>query len=675
MAVVEMQRISLCGLNKDREEILARLQALGVVQIEFRKSDAKKLKKYRAADTSDQRQEFERQIQHAESALEILDRYAPEQTSLLDSLAGKALIRKNEMEEVEKTRGQCMETAEDLIDSEKRISEYRSEIARLQNQRESLLPWMNLDIPMNSTGTGRTRVLIGTFSDEVTEENVLTFLKTGKPAVEAADVEIISQDKDQTCLAVICLNEDAAAAEEALRANGFSKPTFLPPDTPLKEGDRLQEEIQSLEAKVDAEKEQIAALSDKRSMLKILADDGRIQSERSEISGQLPQTKKVFALSGYVPADCAEGLKEELTRDFVAEVEIEKIGAKEKPPVMLKNNPFSRCVQGLTASYGLPSKNDIDPTFLMSFFYIVFFGMMLSDAGYGLLIVIFCAFVVIKFPRMDPGLRQSFKMFLWCGCSTVFWGLMFGGFFGDLITVVADVFFGKDVTIPALWYTPLDDPMRLLMVCLVFGLIHLFLGFGIKGYMLLKKHDVIGFLCDIVAWYAFLIGLILMLLPTEIFYSISNIEFNFGPVISNLAIALALIGAVVILVMSGRRKKKKIGIRLALGLYDLYGITTWLSDILSYSRLLALGLATGVIAQVINQMGSMLGSGIIGIIFFIIVFLIGTALNMAINILGAYVHTNRLQYVEFFGKFYETGGRPFEPFTKRTKYVDIQEES
>ena len=675
MAVVEMRRLSLCGMNKDREEILARLQELGVVQIEFLKRDAKKLRKYRAADTSDERQKFERQIQHAESALEILDRYAPENTSLLDSLAGKALIEKNQMKEVEINREKYLNITEKLIDSEKRISESRSEIARLQNQSESLIPWMNLDIPMSCTGTEKTQVLIGTFSDAVSEENVLTFLKTGNPPVEAADVEIISQDKDQTCAAVVCLKQDAAAAEEALRTNGFAKPSFLPGDAPQKEADRIQEEIADLEAGIEKEKENICRYADERAALRILADDGRVQAERTEISGQLPQTKSVFALSGYVPADSAEQLKEELTRNFTTEVEIAEVGAKENPPVILKNNPFSSVVQGLTASYGLPGKGDIDPTFLMSFFYVIFFGMMLSDAGYGLLIVIFCAFVVIKFPRMEPGLRQSFKMFLLCGISTTFWGVMFGGFFGDLITVVADVFFGKTVVIPALWYTPLDDPMRLLMFSLVLGLIHLFLGFGIKGYMLLKKGDVIGFLCDIVAWYAFLVGLILMLLPTEIFYSISSMEFNFGPVLSMLAKVLAVGGALVILVMSGRRKKKKIGIRLALGLYDIYGITSWLSDILSYSRLLALGLATGVIAQVINQMGSMLGNGIIGIVFFIIVFLIGTALNMAINILGAYVHTNRLQYVEFFGKFYQTGGRPFEPFMKRTKYVDIQEEN
>jgi len=142
-----------------------------------------------------------------------------------------------------------------------------------------------------------------------------------------------------------------------------------------------------------------------------------------------------------------------------------------------------------------------------------------------------------------------------------------------------------------------------------------------------------------------------------------------------LAKGMAIVGAVGILLMSGRRKKNNWGLRLALGAYDLYGLTSWLSDVLSYSRLLALGLATGVIASVFNQMGSMFGGGVLGAIIFIIVFIIGHAFNIGINLLGAYVHTCRLQYVEFFGKFFEGGGKEFHPFRSNTKYVEVKEET
>ena len=147
-------------------------------------------------------------------------------------------------------------------------------------------------------------------------------------------------------------------------------------------------------------------------------------------------------------------------------------------------------------------------------------------------------------------------------------------------------------------------------------------------------------------------------------------QFNFPGWLKNTSYGLAIAGAAIIVLMSGRDHKNPV-LRLALGLYDIYNLTGWLSDLLSYSRLLALGLATGVIAQVINQMGSMAGDGIFGAIVFIIVFIVGHLFNLAINMLGAYVHTCRLQYVEFFGKFYEGGGNPFRPFRENTKYVDI----
>ena len=240
--------------------------------------------------------------------------------------------------------------------------------------------------------------------------------------------------------------------------------------------------------------------------------------------------------------------------------------------------------------------------------------------------------------------------------------------------IVSGTFFGETVTVPALWFIPLNDPMRLLVYSLAFGVVHLFVGLGIKGYMLLKDGKPLDFFCDVVLWYAFLVGLLLMLIPTDIFASIAQAKITFPPFLNMLAKALAIIGVVGLILMSGRENKNP-ALRIALGAYDVYNITGWLSDVLSYSRLLALGLATGVIASVVNQMGSMFGKGIVGVIGFVLVFVVGHTLNLAINLLGAYVHTNRLQFVEFFGKFYEGGGKPFEPFKSDTKYVDIKEET
>ena len=325
-------------------------------------------------------------------------------------------------------------------------------------------------------------------------------------------------------------------------------------------------------------------------------------------------------------------------------------------------------------SYGLPHKGELDPTTIMSFFYIFFFGMMLSDAAYGAIVSIVCGILVWKFPRMSDSMKKSLKLFFYCGLSTLVWGILFGGYFGNIVDIVSEKFFGTAVTVPALWFIPLNDPMKLLVFSLLFGVIHLFVGLGIKGYLCLRDGKAMDFFCDVVLWFLLLVGLIFMLLPSDIFASIAQTNIVFPGWLNTAAKVLAVIGASGIVLMSGRENKNP-ALRIALGAYDLYNITGWLSDALSYSRLLALGLATGVIASVINQMGSMLPNNVVGVIFFIVIFIVGHALNLAINLLGAYVHTNRLQFVEFFGKFYEGGGRPFAPFKENTKYADVKEET
>ncbi|MEG0354988.1 MAG: V-type ATPase 116kDa subunit family protein, partial [Lachnospiraceae bacterium] len=376
----------------------------------------------------------------------------------------------------------------------------------------------------------------------------------------------------------------------------------------------------------------------------------------------------------YVPAQKVPQIEEKLTSRYDLVVDVEGLKEDEESPILLQNGTFSGSVEGVIESYGLPIQSEIDPSKIVSFFYVFFFGLMLSDAAYGIIVFIACLVVLKKFPRMAEGMNKTLHMFMYCGLSTLVWGILFGGFFGDAVQVVSRVFFGHEIIVPALWFIPLNDPMKLLLYSMLFGTIHLFVGLGIKGYMCIRDKKYVDFVCDVVFWYALLIGLILILIPSDIFASIAGMKMAFPPALTMLSKVLAIGGAAGILLMSGRSSKNP-GLRIALGAYDLYNITGWLSDVLSYSRLLALGLATGVIASVINQMGSMVGNNIFGVIVFIIVFIAGHLFNMAINLLGAYVHTNRLQFVEFFGKFYEGGGRAFHPFTTNTKYVDIKEET
>ena len=671
MAVLQMQRISICALKRDRKAILENLQSMGVIEMNQIADGDDGFEKM---DTQNARVGFEKKAQLSENALAILESYAPQKQSLLSSLEGKALIGKKKFDNTVAAKETITAKADTLVALNKEIAENKANILKLSNQIESLSPWLKLDVPMNYNGTDKVAMLLGTMAADTAQDAVYAKIATHAQAVDAVDVEIIRTDKDATYLVVFCLREDEAAVEEALRAAGFARPSQVVDKKPAEKKADLEAEIEKLNKEISKKEEEIRTLSSCREDLKIIGDYFRMRADKYEILGTLPQSQRTFVVSGYIPVKAVDAVKKAIGEVYDCVIDVEDLKEDEEPPTILNNNGFSSSMEGVLESYGLPHKGEFDPTTIMSFFYVFFFGMMLSDAAYGAIIAIACFIVLKKYPRMGEGMHKSLKMFMFCGVSTLVWGVLFGGYFGNVVDIVSGTFFGKTVTVPALWFIPLNDPMRLLVYSLAFGVIHLFVGLGIKGYMLLKDGKPLDFFCDVVLWYAFLIGLLLMLIPTDIFASIAQAKITFPPFLNMLAKALAIIGVVGLVLMSGRENKNP-ALRIALGAYDVYNITGWLSDVLSYSRLLALGLATGVIASVVNQMGSMFGKGIVGIIGFLIVFIVGHTLNLAINLLGAYVHTNRLQFVEFFGKFYEGGGKPFEPFKSDTKYVDIKEET
>lgn len=671
MAVLQMQRISICALKKNRKAILEKLQSMGVMEVV---SILDEDEDFQRMDTANARSSFDKAAGTADRALEILQVYAPEKKSMLSSLEGKSLVDQKKYQQVIDSKDTLLRTANQIQSLDKERAEQKSEILKLENSIESLTPWLPLDVPMNYPGTKHTAMLPGTMPGEVSLEEIYSVLAERTPEAVGVDVNLISAGADGTYLAVFCLKQDVHSVEEALRSRGFAKPTQLLAQVPEQAKADMEAEIERKNEKIAGIEQQLIDLSVHRESLRLVADYYRVRADKYEILGQLPQSERTFFISGYVPKKQVEKVKKAIEGNYDCVIDVEELKEDEEAPVLLENNRFAESAEGVLKSFGLPAKGEIDPTMIMSIFYVFLFGLMLSDAAYGAIVSIACGAAILKFPRMESSMRKSLQLFFWCGLSTLFWGIMFGGYFGDVVDVVSRTFFGHEVSIPALWFVPLNDPMKMLIYSMLFGVIHLFTGMGIKGYMCLRDKRYMDFFCDVVLWLVFLVGLLIMLIPSDIFASIAQMKIVFPPAVNALGKWMAILGAVGIVLMSGRANKN-FGLRIALGAYDLYNVTGWLSDVLSYSRLLALGLATGVIAQVVNQMGSMGGKSVIGVIMFIIVFIIGHVFNLAINLLGAYVHTNRLQYVEFFGKFYEGGGREFNPFKANTKYADVKEDN
>ena len=313
----------------------------------------------------------------------------------------------------------------------------------------------------------------------------------------------------------------------------------------------------------------------------------------------------------------------------------------------------------------MPAVKDVDPTPVMSFFYYLFFGMMLSDAGYGLVILIGTTLALKKF-RLETTMRRTLEMFRNCGISTLIWGALFGSWFGDIILVVAKEFAGKEIGSTALWFEPTNDPIKLLLFAFGLGIIHLFVGVAVSFRMTWNEGRKLDAVLDTLPIYMIIIGVVPI--GAAIFTEVPG-------VLKSIGIPLMTAGAALLLLTSGRSSKSVFG-KFFGGLYALYNTATgWLSDILSYSRLLALGLATGSIASVINLIGTMPENIVFKAVLLTVVFVLGHSVNMAINLLGAYVHTDRLQFVELFSKFYTGGGREFQPLTVNTKYIKFKEEN
>lgn len=644
-----MEKITIYGLNQCRKPLLEMLHKLETVQIEQIDCDALGVSRQ---ETEKSIAQFDAHLASAGQALEILGAYAPVKTGMFYKRkpmdAASYSMASTEYDAVSKE-------IHTILRHSKKIKENEDSIGRILAKQAALQPYRKLDIPMNSRGTKDTRIRVGTLNGAWDMERLLG-------AMQAADVdrchaEILSVSKEQTAVWFIYPKEKEEQYRAFLQEIEFMEPAFsLSHHTPEKKIAVLEEAKAGLQQEIIAAKAEIEKAAQKRDEIELFYDHLVMRKEKYEVLAKAGLTEHTFLITGYIPKKATGDVQKMLEEKFSCYVELQTPAEDENPPVAFSNGPLVSPVEGITGDYSMPGKGDIDPNPIMAWFYYFFFGMMFSDAGYGLLMMIACG--LLGFGNfLEKGKRRMYKMFFFCGVSTTFWGIMYGSFFGDMIQTVSNTFGSGNVAFKPILMDPVAKPLELLIMSVAFGMIHILFALGIKFYMLWKQGQKLDAIFDVGFWMLVLSGA-----------SVMAAGMGFGiDIVGTIGIWMAVIGAVGLLLTQGR-SKKNIFAKLAGGVLSLYDITSYVGDVLSYSRLMALGLATGVIASVINVLAALAGPSVVGVIAFVAISVVGHALNFAINMLGAYVHTNRLQYVEFYQKFYEGGGRKFEPFAMHTKY-------
>lgn len=368
---------------------------------------------------------------------------------------------------------------------------------------------------------------------------------------------------------------------------------------------------------------------------------------------KLSTTEQVVYVEGFVSELDYEPFVSQMKSKLTCDVEDVEISNDEIVPTALKNNKFVQQFETITNMFSAPNPNEIDPNPVMSVWYWIIFGIMMGDIGYGLAMLIgFSLFIKLKRPKGE--LKKLSYIFAYSGITSIIAGILFGSFFGasfDLLNVIGTWFGRSDLSSTIL--EPTVNPLPMLIISMALGGLHIICGLILKMILEVRRKNILAALADGLSWIFVLVGVALFLVVKP----------------AMIGIIVVGIGALMVLLLAGREKKSLFG-KFFGGLGGLYGASNYLSDILSYSRILALSLSSAVIAYTMNMLAGMVQGSIIGFIFSIAIYIVGHVFNFVMGLLSAYVHDGRLQYLEFFGKFYEGGGTVFTPFEYQLKYIN-----
>ena len=643
MAIVKMKRLRVAAMAQEREELLRALLRLGCVEIsepdhladgwpDFlrRSGSALAETKGEAAD--------------AASALDALRRFAQTKDGLFIQ---RRPVKESDFLSADAAR-RAKEACGRINGLTAKLTTLDAERERLTAQSAALAPWKTLDFPLETRDTAHAVFRLGVCPAGTD----VGALRAELSEAAAAELYPAGADKTQQYLLLVCHRADETAAMELLRRAGFSVTSFPSlTGTPAENLAALDGSLAENAARREEVLKELASCGGMRDELRLYAD--RLAAEQAQETGaqRLMTDGTVVYFEGWVPAGAEEKLAALLSgRDCAWETSDPAEEEYAEVPVQLKNNWFTKPLNMVTEMYSLPAYGSLDPNPLMAPFFILFYGVMMADMGYGLLMML-ASVIVLKKYRPKGTMEHFFGLLGLCGVSTFIMGALTGGFFGDFLTQLMGILRpGSEFALPAL-FTPLNDTLMILIGSMCLGFVQIITGMAIDVVKKVRRGQIADAVFDDVTWWVIYLGVALAVLGIG------------SP--GGVPVVLA-VGAVMLCIGAGRNAKGFGKVTAVFGaVYN--GVTGIFGDVLSYSRLMALMLAGSVIAQVFNTLGAIPGNAVV----FILISAAGNALNFALNLLGCYVHDLRLQCLEYFNKFYEDGGKPFRPLAIHTKYVDI----
>lgn len=645
MAIAKMHHFKLYFLRSLNNEFLDFLQDFGDVHLKDLTEETELLDsglEYFSEDEAilDVREE----IGEIESAINLLSSFQEKKSGLKNLQEGN----KNYSYEDLMQKGAQLDFTSFLLNLSnlnKSIENKKKIIERIENEIHELKPWIDLKVPSKAIEKTKHVNFITGYVLSAQFESLKEDLKNFQYSL----VERIGQDDKNSYILAVVEESELSKMTDLLRKYSFYEEAVKTEKSPAQDIKAKEKEIETLKSEIKEIENKYRSMTEDLDNLKLRYEYLKQVEEKLSSVDNFLATKKVSVIEGYVNSKNADNFQRRLSKNFPKNYYLEMNEAdKDDPnvPIELENNKFVSVFEPLTEMYSMPRYNEVDPTPFLAPFYWLFFGMMIADAGYGLLLVI-GTYVLLRF-NLSDSMRKNIKFFNYLGYSTILWGLVYGSVFGGAINI------------PQL-IDPAGDYMTVLIISIALGAVHMFLGMAMKAYVLIRDGHSIDAFFDVFSWYMVLLGAIYMILA--------------GPLSlpgKNIAKYIMIAGMLIIVFFTGREAKSPVG-RIASGAYNLYGISSWLGDFVSYLRLMALGLAGGFIGVAINMIaGTVASSGLVGIIFAAVIFVGGQIFNLALSALSAYVHTLRLTFVEFFGKFYEGGGKKFNRVRKETKYINIK---